>query len=171
MIWYEVFERGSILNPMIKSSFGRRGRAESLDCDLQRSFLAFFFLNLYETGRLVGARVALVPFPQVRWGSGKVVSLEDGPLLERSECSRWISKWLLFVSSCLSTGGFFSSPLWEPGRVPEGKNNESGWAYDWAPRCWFSVFLFSSCCEHGSKDSKLFTCQGIKLLFFMMEEE
>lgn len=106
MILYEVFEKGSILNPMIKSSFGRRGRAESLDCDLQRSFLAFFFLNLYETGRLVGARVALVPFPQVKWGSGKVVSLEDGPLLERSECSRWISKCLLFASSCLSTGGF-----------------------------------------------------------------
>lgn len=38
-------------NPAIKSPFSGRGKAKSLDCDLQKSFLDFLFLHLHETGR------------------------------------------------------------------------------------------------------------------------
>lgn len=96
-------------NPMIKSSFERRGRAESLDCDLQKSSLAFLFLNLYETRKSEETGVGLLTFPQVRRGSGKVVSLEDELLLRSSECFRCTSKWLPFPSFCCSTGGLFSN--------------------------------------------------------------
>ena len=66
--WHDVkyWEEEAFYNPKLKSSSGRRGKAESLDYDLPSSFFAFLFLDLYETGKLEGAGVTFLSLPQVR---------------------------------------------------------------------------------------------------------
>ena len=66
--WHDVkyWEGAAFYNPNLKSSSGRRRKAESLDYDLQSSFFAFLFLDLCETGKIEGAGVTFLSFPQVR---------------------------------------------------------------------------------------------------------